>query len=382
MLVVIPPSVRHEESLAPTFYEDHLLERVSLLELRLAQLAERLSTALELMLRQARTTQSDHFLLETLIESLGALGVPEKDALARKVRARAESEARHEAADARRERILKDILLGHEPRTNADVFARLVREAIKSLAAGDDERHAFQTLERAAQISPANAPLLIFLAENLFRADKFAAAEKHLARAFEIAPAEPKIWLLSGVLHADRGEAAKARGFFELFSRRNNGDDGSSADFCVNYAEGFLAAAEENWIAALGAFAAAMKLKDAPETQYLTACAYFHLEKPFETAAHLKKAVARDDNFADAWFMLGVVARNEGDAATASDSFERAWQSKEAGAQCLEFLKRKNPGELERALPFLHFKQTSPRLLTGGSRRLTKIFREEIYKLL
>ncbi len=42
MLVVFPPAIRHDDGIVPSYYEDHLLERVSLLELRLAQVTEQI----------------------------------------------------------------------------------------------------------------------------------------------------------------------------------------------------------------------------------------------------------------------------------------------------------------------------------------------------
>ena len=386
MLVVVPPSVRHEETLMPSYYEDHLLERVSLLELRLGQIAERLSMALDLMLRQAKTTQVDHLLLETLVDSLGALGISEKEALTQKLRERLE--ARETAAEAavefeketpekRSERIFKNILLNHE-QPNTDLFAHLVREGIRFLTEGE-EKQGFRTLERAAQISPQNVPLMIFLAESLFRADKFDAAKKHLEKAQELSPQETKILLLLGVIYADAGDAENARKLLSVISNRHE------TAFCVNYAWGFLAAAEEKWTESLAAFSEALSLRNLPETHYLTGCAYFQLRRYQAARKHLEKAVRMDENFSDAWFMQSVIFNVSGEEAKESEAFERAWQTKDSGAECLAFFKRKkegNPQLLETALPFARLKTVEKHLLTSGARRLTKLFREEIYKII
>ncbi len=83
MLVVFPQSLKYDTNYVPTYYEDHLLERVTSLELRLSQITERLAATLDLMLRQTKTAHTDHVLLETLIESLNTLGTIEKDRLTR-----------------------------------------------------------------------------------------------------------------------------------------------------------------------------------------------------------------------------------------------------------------------------------------------------------
>ena len=97
---------------------------------------------------------------------------------------------------------------------------------------------------------------------------------------------------------------------------------------------------------------------------------------------HLRKAVEKDSGFADAWYMQSVIFEITGQKEKAQEMIELAWLSKEVGAQCLEFLKRKTPESLEFALPFLRFKNVKKQVLTSGSSRLTKLFNEELSKIL
>ncbi|HXG85163.1 MAG TPA: zinc-ribbon domain-containing protein, partial [Pyrinomonadaceae bacterium] len=60
MLVVFPPSMRHDDGIIPSYYEDHLLERVSLLELQLAQVLEKVKMAYEFFARESKELQKDH----------------------------------------------------------------------------------------------------------------------------------------------------------------------------------------------------------------------------------------------------------------------------------------------------------------------------------
>src|ERR1044072_3189731 len=74
MLVVQPPSVRVDiPSTTPA--EEHLLERMTMLENTLARLAERLEHALKLLLRHSETAYSNHALVKSLIEMLNECGV-------------------------------------------------------------------------------------------------------------------------------------------------------------------------------------------------------------------------------------------------------------------------------------------------------------------
>ena len=74
MLVVQPPSVRVDVP-STTPHEEHLLERMTMLENTLARLAERLEHALKLLLRHSETAYSNHALVKSLIEMLNECGV-------------------------------------------------------------------------------------------------------------------------------------------------------------------------------------------------------------------------------------------------------------------------------------------------------------------
>lgn len=74
MIVVEPPSVRIDVP-STTPHEEHLLERMTMLENTLARLAERLEQGLKLLLRQSETSYSNHALVKSLIEMLNECGV-------------------------------------------------------------------------------------------------------------------------------------------------------------------------------------------------------------------------------------------------------------------------------------------------------------------
>src|SRR5438552_2739519 len=80
MIVVRPPSMRID-SADTTPNEEHLLERLTILENTLARLAERLEQGLKLLLRQSETAYTNHALVKSLIEILNACGVLDNDRL-------------------------------------------------------------------------------------------------------------------------------------------------------------------------------------------------------------------------------------------------------------------------------------------------------------
>jgi hypothetical protein len=86
MLVVRPPSMRVEcQDTTPN--EEHLLERLTILENTLARLAERLEQGLKLLLRQSETAYANHALVKSLIEILNECGVVDNHNLESKWRA-------------------------------------------------------------------------------------------------------------------------------------------------------------------------------------------------------------------------------------------------------------------------------------------------------
>ena len=80
MIVVQPPSMR-VESADTTPNEEHLLERLTILENTLARLAERVEQGLKLLLQQSETAYTNHALVKSLIEILNEFGVVNNDQL-------------------------------------------------------------------------------------------------------------------------------------------------------------------------------------------------------------------------------------------------------------------------------------------------------------
>jgi len=80
MIVVQPPSMRVDPA-ETTPHEEHLLERLTILENTLARLAERLEQGLKLLLRQSETAYTNHALVKSLVEILNECGVVDNERL-------------------------------------------------------------------------------------------------------------------------------------------------------------------------------------------------------------------------------------------------------------------------------------------------------------
>lgn len=372
LLVVFPQSLKYDTNYVPSFYEDHLLERVSLLELKLAQVTEQLAMAYEFISREAKSFQKDHALLQSFFETLQTVNPDLSETLSQKTLEVFNEKKENLSAKNKQEQVLNEIFGAHDSK-QTELFSHLVKEGIKLLGQ-NEEKQAFLNLERAALLSPKNVPFLIYIAENYFRTDKYELAKISLEKALNLAPQNAKVLFLLGAIYGNEGAAEKARKFLSVLAADSN------KAFCVNYVWAMLAASEAHWTESLAAFKQASEVADSPEVQYLIGAVYFQLGKYKTALRHLQSALSLDIKYADAWFMQSVIYHLLENEESAASTRVAALESREAGAQCLEFLKGKKMPSMTVALPFQHFKNGKNHLLTGGSLRLSKFFREQIYR--
>lgn len=374
MLIVTPPSVRNEMIWSDAFPQEHLLERISLLELRLMQVTDRLSQALDLMLRQSRTVQSEHLLVETLLEALTTSGVIEGNSLSQLWQDKKKAEERQIASELRREHIQAQILSG-SPKEKGELFSHLVKEGFQLLERGD-EKQGVRVLERAAALEPNNFTLLSFIGEHYFRHDKTALARDYLQKAHSVSPHQARVSLLLGVILADEAELKTAKELLEAVADEKS--------FVANLVLGLIYATENHLSETLAAFKRALQAKPAAETHYLVGSAYTELDRTKMALRHLQKAVELDANFADAWFMLGSVYIRLNDEKSAKDALTMALAARDAGAQSHAILR--NPKKYNEigntTLIFARLRHIKKNLISGASPRLVKLLREEIEKTL
>jgi Tfp pilus assembly protein PilF len=359
LLVVFPQSLQYDTNHVPSFYEDHLLERVSLLELRLVQMSESLRLATEIIREQGKIVRENQQQVKLLKKRLGGQGDKKTNAL-------------NAPPPNRFAQTIEKAVAEHDS-PNGALFAKLLIEGVELLEK-TEEKEAFRMLERAVLLSPRNLSLLFFIAKNYFFADKFAEAKKHLERAFELAPDNEDVLFLLGVICADAGETEKARLFLSILA------ENESTALIVNFIWGILAAFEENWTESVAAFKVAAAIEETAELQYLIGAAYFQQKDDAAALRYLKDAVSVDRKYCDAWFMQAVIYRIQNDERRVANMLETAAEIREAGAQCAEFI-QKNNLHLKTALPFQYLKRENSRLLTGAAPRLVRFLKSQITKV-
>ena len=113
LLVVFPSSLQYDTNHVPTYYEDHLLERVTLLELRIAQISERLESAFDFLQRGLEAFQKDQILLQSFLETIKQLNPEFARVLTEKsLENYSELKSKQTEAD-KKKRLLNEILARH-----------------------------------------------------------------------------------------------------------------------------------------------------------------------------------------------------------------------------------------------------------------------------
>jgi len=369
MIIIEPPASRYETAHLSVSSEDHLLERISALENRLARLTERLERGLDLLLRQAQNSYFDRALVKALVALLTEDGIVQGERLERLWNDRCQKDAAEQEESARREELRVKILANYRGQDHG-VFEELIDEGFLFI---EDEQltRGIRSLQRAAEIARDNGPLLSFMGEHFFKTGKTRRAQDYLTRAYEVAPGDIRVSLLLGLTCADEGDTERAK---ELLNRATR-LGGSS--FAAHYGLGRLFVAEKNWQKALREFKRALASKPSPEAHYALGCLYYQLCRDSLGARHLRKAIEMDAAYGEAFYVLGLIHRRTGQENLAREAFERAG-AVEVSQPTKPSGKRRQAHSDEAVAPLFQISASnSRRLITGGDRRLAEALRQD-----
>jgi tetratricopeptide (TPR) repeat protein len=368
MIIVEPPAARYESAESSVSNEDHLLERISSLENRLSRLTEKFERGLDLLLNQAQNAHFDRALVKALVRLLTDEGVIQSDRLERLWIDRCQKDAEEQQESERREELRLKILANYNGQERA-AFEQCINEGFLFI---DDEQlsRGIRSLRRAAEMAPGNGPLLYFVGEHFFRTGKTHRAQNYLARAYEAAPGDKRISLLLGLTCADEGEAERAKDLLNSATRLG----GSS--FAAHYGLGRLFVAEEKWPKALQEFKLALASKASPEAHYALGCLYYQLCRDTLAARHLRKALALDEQYGEALYVLGLISERAGQKKLAEEYFEKAGSGMLVTTTSAKG-KRHNSAATVVAPLFRPSAAKSRKLITGGDRRLAEALRQD-----
>ena len=349
MIVVEPSSTRFETTPASLSTDEHLLERISAAENRVARLADRLERSLDLLLRYAQNAYFDRSLMRALVGLLTEDGVVDTDRLERMWSERCQRDTVEQEETVHRDALRLRILASAQVE-DMQVFEGLVNEGFVLI---EDKQvpQGMSKLQAAAEIAQENAPLNLFIGEHYFRRGKTKQARAYLAKAHAAMPDDMRISLLLGLTCADDGEVELAK---DLLSNATTQGCSSFAGHC---GLGWVFVAEKNWRRALGEFKRALTVRPSAEAHYILGCLYYELNRDALAVRHLRKATEMDGGYTEAFSLL-------------AQAYERTGR-KELARQALEKAGRKNAGL------FQVTKSGALRLMSGADKRLAEALRED-----
>jgi tetratricopeptide (TPR) repeat protein len=355
----------------PATHEEHLLERVSALESRLARLTDKLEQTLDLMLRQARSSYHDHALIDTLITVLAEAGALDVVKLNKLWRERCRQDAEEQEASARHEHLRAIIISGYRGAEQTD-FERYIKEGFKLLG-GKNMAGGIRALERAAALDSRNAPLHAFLGEHFFEAGKNALARDYLERALAVDSANQKVRLLLGLACGDAGETERARELLKDSIRH------AGKSFAAHYGLGRLLVAEKRWAEAAREFKSALAARPSPEAHYALGCVYYELQRDRMAARHLRKAIELDEEYGAALYVLGLALLRLGQSEEARSALSLACEAEMDEPRYRSAARRAlRTGELPVNSKLFGLQtDATKRLMTGGDRRLAQTLRAD-----
>ena len=366
-------------------HDEHLLERVSLLENNLMRLAGKLEQALDLLLKQARTAHVDHALLETLIGVLGETGILNEVKLAQAWRQACARDEEQSNSTQNRKKLRERILSNYDREKSSAVVAH-IREGFDLLDRENTAR-GIRTLERAASVAPDNPLLHAFLGKHFFRAGKQKLAHDYLSKAYESQSEEDgSVSLLLGLLCGDEGDVGRAKDLlYEAVLKVDS-------SFAAHYALGRLFVLEENWKEALAHFKKALAARPCPEAYYVVGLVHLHSNRNRLALRHLLKAAELDQSYAEAFYALGLAhvrldeheeAAKAFSAARCVDGRSGADAGKSANGRVKAKTNVKNGVNLGSLPPLLFQSSTGKagkKVITGGDARLASVLREDALK--
>ena len=316
MIVVEPSSSRFEAGPASLSTDEHLLERISAAENRVARLAERLERSLDLLLRYAQNAYFDRSLMRALVSLLTEDGVIESDRLERMWSERCQRDTVEQEENVVRDELRLRILAGAGVREK-QTFEELVNEGFLLI---EDKQvpQGITKLQQAADLGENNGALNLFIGEHFFRSGKTKQARAYLGKAHEALPDDRRISLLLGLSCADDGEVELAK---DLLS---NATAQGGPSFAGHYGLGWVFVAEKNWRRALGEFKRALTVRPSPEAHYVLGCLYYELNRDTLAVRHLRKATKMDGGYAEAFYLLAQVYERSGRKDLARQALEKA----------------------------------------------------------
>lgn len=373
MIVTTTPSTTAlggAESLLRPTVEEHLLERVSMLEAELQRERERLDLLLELVHRQASGGLQDHALLDTLIEQLCENGAVQGSTLEERWRQRVAEHFDATEAQQQFDTFLEDVINAFSGE-DLDLFSRLINTGA-DLFEQTNPKRGVRYFEKALMLDAANSPLASFVGEYYFRENKHALAREYLERSLVKNPRHHIAILMLGVICGDEGDLASAKRYLSRALKIKKDS------FTAHFSLGRILVSEGRLREAISHLRQALLLKPTPEMHYLLGRTYLEDGRPDVALRHLRRAVELNPKFDAALYHLGLIYLSKENLLLAQEHFRAACEINPREARYRSALRARKAG---RVAPLPLFGRTSiagRKVVTSGDVRIAELLRDDL----
>ncbi len=285
-------------------FDEHLLERISILEEVLKRTGETLQKLLTAMRRQEESILVHHagmLALRDLLEQRELL-----DSAEWSDQWESRMEDQFQALD-KRERFasVKDRILGLYEGRNREAFGQLLDEADEAFK-GLDLGRAMEALEEAAALDSDNHELALFLGESHFQEERLEPALQHMTRLLAEKPDDVQGLVYSGVIHLQNGNARRGHEFLERAVVLHG--EAFLPHFCL----GASLLGGGQLTSAAGLLARAVEIDAVPQALYLLGHCNYKLGRLMDAIASLQEAVNVDPSFEECHHLLGLCYLDRG----------------------------------------------------------------------
>lgn len=289
----------YEESPEESFsFDEHLLERISILEEAVKRTADTVRQLLSAMRKQERNILINHTGLATvreLLESKKLVGAEEWSQLW-------ESKMDYQLlALEKRERFLavKERIAALYSGERRKAFLERLEEAEYALFAFDIER-AVVALEGAFKLDRDNYELAYFLGEVFFNEAEIEKALSYFSRVLELKPDHYEGLVFSGVIHHEQGDNTRAEDFLKQAVSHY------PESFLPSFSLGAVYASAGNLSRAALFLERAVEIDPLPQALVLLGRCLYEAGRLTSAIRYLREAVRHDPAFEEAHYLLGL----------------------------------------------------------------------------
>ncbi len=290
----------YEESREESFsFDEHLLERISVLEEAVKRTTETVRQLLGALRKQERTLLINHAGILTARELLEGKGLVEPEEWGKLWGSKMDYQL---LALEKRERFLtgKERIVALYAGGQRRQFLDLLEDAEYALY-GFDVAAAVSSLEKAFELDRANYELAVYLGEFYFNEGDRDRALAFFGHVLAAAPDHYEGLVYSGVICNERGEAERAELLLKRAVARYPGS------FLPAFSLGASYAARGQLAPAVQLLEEAVASDPVPHALYLLGRSYHEMGRAKEAIRTLREAVRRDPAFEEAHYQLGLV---------------------------------------------------------------------------